>query len=274
MNELASVLAELEAPAPLTVPLVTLKPARAKAFVRLAIELVKLHGPRPIFVQNTRLRQPIGHPHFLVDIDLTELLKPAGGNSTSPASDPKQGLGASFAFQATKEHLQRLLSVVGKSEVRVYDQGDDLVFANAHTQAHLLKALLPVPSLALALPADEHRLGEEIQLQGKAGGWDDLKTYIGKARYVMLLCSAGQLEQVQVQGKAPFTLRAPSGPPLGGQKPDSVYISQHFLALAGEPALTLSMIRNEDGVWLKTYSKPNLISNITTYERLYEGRIH
>ena len=42
MNELASVLAELEAPAPAISPLITLQPARAKAFVRLAIELVKL----------------------------------------------------------------------------------------------------------------------------------------------------------------------------------------------------------------------------------------
>ncbi|MBI4805044.1 MAG: hypothetical protein HY795_07395 [Desulfovibrio sp.] len=279
MNELASVLAELEAPAPARSQLITLQPARAKAFVRLAIEVVKLHCPRPIYVQNSRLSQPIGHHGFLVDIDLGKILSPVGGEKGPSVSETGQGQGVSFAFQAIEEDLRRLLAVAGGAQVSIFDQGDELVFANAHTQARLLKAVPPSPPFTLAVPADEHRIGEEVKLQGQAKGGvrsadlADLKAYIGKSRYVTLLCCAGQLEQVQVQGKSPFTLHEASTPALEDKKPDLACVSQHFLALAGQLDLRMSLFRNEHGLWLKTSSRASLIDHLTTYECLYEGSI-
>lgn len=252
-------------------PICIFKPARYKAFVRLARQVVKLHGPRPIFIQNSRLFQAIGHPNFWVDIDLGNILEDAGSKAGAASPKGKTAIapGISFAFQATESELRGLAAIAGKSEVTVWDRGGEIVFAGAHTEAGLQKSTRPSSFLKLKLPTDEHRIGEEVVEIELA----DLRQYVGKARYVTLLGYQGQIEQVVVRGKRPYTLYAASSPTLKGQKPSFALTSQNFLDLAGEKELKLGIFRNDHGYWLKTSSRPSLINNLTTYERLCEDSV-
>jgi len=252
-------------------PICTLKPARFKAFVRLTRQLVKLHGPRPICIEKSKLFQAIGHPNFWVDIDLGNILEDAGSKAgaASPKGQTAIAPGISFGFQATESELRGLAAIAGKSEVHVWDRGGEIVFAGAHIEAGLQNSTRPSSFLKLKLPTDEHRIGEEVVEIELA----DLRQYVGKARYVTLLGYQGQIEQVVVRGKRPYTLYAASSPTLKGQKPSFALTSQNFLDLAGEKDLKLGIFRNDHGYWLKTSSRPSLINNLTTYECLYEGSV-
>jgi len=252
-------------------PICIFKPARYNAFVRLARQLVKLHGPRPICIENSRLFQPIGHLNFWVDMDLANILEGAGSKAgaASPKGKTAIAQGISFAFQATESELRGLAAIAGKSEVNVWDREGEIVFAGAHIEAGLQKSTRPSSFLKLEFPADEHKIGEEVEKIELA----DLRQYVGKARYVTLLGYQGQIEQVEVRGKRPYTLYAASIPTLKGQKPSFALTSQNFLNLAGEKDLKLGIFRNDHGYWLKTSSRPSLINNLTTYERLYEGSV-
>lgn len=266
MEQMNQQMSDVQATAPSPEPLCTLKPARFKAFVRLTRQLVKLHGPRPICIENSRLFQPIGHPNFWVEIDLCNILEDAGSKAGAASPKGKTAIapGISFAFQATTQDIDGLAGLAGKSKVDVWDLDNELLFANANTPAGLQKPARPMSFPQMNLPLDENKIGEEIAQIDLA----DLRLYVGKASYVTLLGYHGQLEQIQVPGKRPYTLYAPSGPALIGQKPDVALISQNFLDLAGELQLSLSIYQKGDVYWLKTSSRPSLINNLTTYECL------
>ena len=271
MAKAEKIKSEAQATAPSQEPLCTFKPARFKEFVRLTRQLVKLHGPRPICIENSRLFQPIGHLNFWVDIDLANILVDAGSKAGAASPKGKTAIdqGISFAFQATESELRGLAAIAGKSKVNVWDRGGEIVFAGAHVEAGLQNSTRPSSFLKLKLPTDEHRIGEEVVEIELA----DLRQYVGKARYVTLLGYQGQIEQVVVRGKRPYTLYAASSPTLKGQKPSFALTSQNFLDLAGEKDLKLGIFRNDHGYWLKTSSRPSLINNLTTYECLYEGSV-
>ena len=101
-----------------------------------------------------------------------------------------------------------------------------------------------------------------------------LLKFVGKAQLVNLLCFRGQLERIVPRGKQAYTLCAASLETLSGQQSDAVFVSSHFLSLAGKLELTLSLWRNEEGVWLKTSSRSNMVNALTTYELLHEGTIN
>ena len=262
--------AEAQATAHFPAPLCTLKPARFKALARLMQQLVKINGPRPIDIRNSRLIQPIGHVNFWVDIDLGNILAEADTTEKSPpAKDVSSDKAVSFSFQATDSDLRGLLSMAGKTSVTVYDHGDELVFVGAHTQARLLKPAQPALSLVANLPTDKQRIGEEVTDIDLG----DLKSYAAKTKFIALLCYEGQIEQVVARGKRPYTLHQPTSEALKNRDPELVFTSQGFLALAGELELSLGIYRNDLGYWLKTSSRPSMINNLTTYERLYVGRV-
>lgn len=264
-----TVLAEILAPPPIALPLCTLEPARFKAFVRLACQLVKLHGSRPISIKNSRLLQAIDQPTFLVDIDLRNYL-PAAGSAADPDDDDANP-GVSFNFQATDEEIVQLKDLVGESAtIDVYDRGDWLFFSDGQQDVPLWKPAQPVPPLAVALPTDAERIGEEILIKSRAV----LQKYVGRSGYVTLLAYADQLEKIKVPGKQPRALVVSAGGMFPVDRAHELALtSQKFLALAGDLDLSLGIYRNDRGYWLKTSSRPSMVNNLTTYELLYAGRV-
>jgi len=264
-----TVLAEILSPLPIEQPLCTLEPARFKAFVRLACQLVKLHGPHPISIKNSRLLQAIGQPTFLVNIDLGNYLPAA--NSAPDPDDDDATQGISFDFQATAGEIAQLKDLVGESAtIDVYDRGDGLVFSDGQQNVSLWKPARPVPPLAVTLPTAPELIGEEVRIKKLAV----LKNYVGKNGYVTLLAYADQLEKIVVSGKQPRALAAASGGMFPVDRAHELALtSQKFLALAGDLELSLGIYRNDRGYWLKTSSKPSMVNNLTTYELLCEGRI-
>lgn len=262
-------LAEILAPPPIALPLCKLDPARFKAFAKLMENLVKLHGPHPISIKNSRLLQAIGQPTFLVDIDLRNYLSAADSNAETDDDDANPG--ASFDFQATAEEIVQLKDLVGESAaIDVYDRGDWLFFSDGQQDVPLWKPAQPVPPLAVALPTDAERIGEEILIKSRAV----LQKYIGKSDYVTLLAYAGQLEKIKVPGKQPRALAAAAGGMFQVDRAHELALtSQKFLALAGDLDLSLGIYRNDRGYWLKTSSQPSMVNNLTTYELLYAGRV-
>ena len=262
-------LAKILAPPPIALPLCKLDPARFKAFAKLMENLVKLHGPRPISIKNSRLLQAIGQPTFLVDIDLRNYL-PAAGSAADPDDDDANP-GVSFDFQATAEEIVQLKDLVGESAtIDVYDRGDWLVFSDGQQDVPLWKPAQPVPPLAVTLPTDAERIGEEVLIESRAV----LKKYVGKSGFVSLLVYADQLEKVVVPGKQPRALVVSAGGMFPVDRAHELALtSQKFLALVGDLELSLGIYRNDRGYWLKTSSKPSMVNNLTTYELLYAGRV-
>ena len=249
-------------------PICVFQPARYKAFVRLARQVAKLHGPRPIYIQNSRLIQPIGHPYFWADIDLGNILTPPAIEADPADQDYASSVsGVDLSFQANERDLRQLPAFVGTELVTVYDEGDELVFVGDHTEGRLFQPARPGALPAANLPTDEDRVGETVLIKDLS----DLKKYVGKDKYITLRCINGQLEQVSVRGNRPYTLHKDSVLCLKGCNPDLVLTSQNFLALAGELELSLGIYRKDDCYWLKTSSRPSLINNLTTYECLFVG---
>lgn len=268
-----TVLAEILAPPPIALPLCTLEPGRFKALARLMHELVKLHGPRPISIKNSRLRQAVGLRTFLVDIDLGNYLSAADSNADpddkADSDDAQQGI--SFDFQATAEEIVQLKDLIEKSAtIDVYDRGDWLFFSDGQQDVPLWKPAQPVPPLAVTLPTDAERIGEEVLIKDRAV----LKKYVGKSGFVSLLAYADQLEKVVVPEKQPRALVAATGGMFQVDRSQELALtSQKFLALAGDLELSLGIYRNDLGYWLKTSSRPSMVKNLTTYELLYVGRV-
>jgi len=251
-------------------PLCILKPARYKAFVRLARQMVQLHGPRPIHIENSRITQQLGHEFFWADIDLGILLTPPTDKNNPSATDNiVDTQGVSFSIQATERDLRQLPAFTGTDLITVYGEGSELVFSDEHTKGRLFQPAPGVIHSAAQLPTGDNRLGEEVKIDDRSA----LSSYVAKAGFVVLCCYEGQLEQISVRGKHPYTLHKNSAPCLKGRSPDLVLTSQNFLALAGGLELSLGIYRNAAGYWLKTSSKPSLINNLTTWECLYEGRV-
>lgn len=251
-------------------PLCTIAPARFKAFVGLTRQLVELQGPRPIYVDNARLLQPIGSPHFWVDIDFANILQPAEVSVPIGAQPgEKSELGVSFGFLASAKEIGNLTDLVGKCEVTLHDHGTDLVFSNGYTEVRIMKPTPQEPTASVALPTEDDRLGEEVVVDDR----DAVKRYVSKSGFVFLLSFAGQLEQVEVRGKRPCNLRKPTFMSLGGRSPDLSLTSSNFLTLAGKLDLSLGIYRNTHGYWLRTSSKPSMVNNLTTYELLYVGSV-
>jgi len=251
-------------------PLCILKPARYKAFVRLARQMVQLHGPLPIHIENSRITQQLGHEFFWADIDLGILLTPpTDKNNPSATGNIVDTQGVSFRFEATECDLRQLPACAETDLVTVYGEGDELVFSDGHTKGRLFQPAPGVIHSAAHLPTDENRLGEEVKIDDRSA----LSSYTAKAGFVVLRCYEGQLEQISVRGKHPYTLHKNSAPCLKGRSPDLVLTSQNFLALAGRLELSLGIYRNDRGYWLKTSSKPSMVKNLTTYELLCEGRV-
>ncbi|NDY58295.1 hypothetical protein G3N56_16300 [Desulfovibrio sulfodismutans] len=251
-------------------PLCTIAPARYKAFVGLTRQLVELHGPRPIYADNSRIVQAIGTPHFWVDIDLANILLPAKksipvGVQPVGTSDP----GVSFGFLASAKDIDNLASLAGKSEIEIHDLGTELVFTNGYTKAQLTKPTPQEPTASVTLPSEKDKLGEEVEVDDL----DAIKRYVAKTRFVFLMCFSRQFEQVEIRGKNPYYLHKPSFTSLADRSPDLMLTSSNFLALAGKLGLSFGVYRNVHGYWLRTSSKPNMINNLTTYELLYEGRV-
>ncbi len=245
----------------------SMKPARFKAFTRLVREMVKLHGPHPIQFVNGRVAQPIGHGIFIVDLDMSNLLGKNDGEQdfASPTSD-----GFSGNFIACNTHLRELSGVVGAELVEVHDHDGVILFSNGHTEGFLYKSSQVAPHLPAPILKDATRLGEEV----KDLELRDLKAFVGKNRLVSLHCFSGQLEQIAIRAKRPYTFHAASQPCLLGRKPDATtYTAQHFLALAGKLELSLSLWSNARGIWLKTHSRSNMVNGLDTYELLYEGSL-
>ena len=251
-------------------PVCIIKSARYRAFVRLTRQVIKLHGPRPIQIQNSRIFQPLGHRFFWADIDLANILTPPAAEDNSSATDAEVGThGVSFCLQATESDLRQLPAFVGAERIAVYGEGHELVFSNDQTGGHLFRPTPGVIHSAAHLPTDDNRIGEEVKIDDRSA----LSSYVAKTGFVSLCCYKGQLEQISVRGKHPYTLHKNSAPWLKGRRPDLVLTSQNFLALAGGLELSLGIYRNAAGYWLKTSSKPSLINNLTTWECLYEGRV-
>jgi len=245
-------------------PIYTFKPARFKGFVDILKPVVKLHGPKPIRIENARLAQHIGHENFLVEMDLTNLLV---GEQVSEKDAANTAV--NLDFMASGEHLKKLSAITGKGAVEVYDQGDALLFTNGHIEARLLKALSPVSCRPAPILPDVQQVGEMVQ-DVELG---DLKAYRGTIKFVSLLCYGEQIEQIMVSGNPPYTLHPSSRQFLGGRQPDQVFTSQYFLALAGKLDLSMGICKNERGYWLKTSSRPKMVNALTTYELLHHGKI-
>lgn len=245
-------------------PLYCFTPARFKGFVQIFRRVIKIHGPSPVRIDNGRMAQPIGNKHFLVEMDLKNILI---GEQAS--EDDALTMPASLDFIACEKHFKELSAITGKGAVEVYDQGDTLLFTDGHIEARLSKPFSPAPHLPTPIISDAQEFGEMVRDVEISG----LNKYRGKSKYVSLLCYGEQLEQVAAPGKHPYTLHRASKGTLAGRQPDHVFTSQHFLALAGKLELSLTIYRNELGFWLKTSSRPGLINALTTYELLYQGKI-
>ena len=251
-------------------PVCIFKPARYKAFVRVARQMAKLHGPRPIQIQDSRIFQPLGHRFFWADIDLANILTPPAVEDNSSAKDAEVDMhGVSFRIQVTERDLRQLPAFAGAEWITVSGDGGELVFSDDHTEGRLFQPAPGVIHSAAHLPTDDDRIGEDVLIADRSA----LASYAAKAGFVTLRCFKGQLEQVSVRGKPPYTLHKNSAPWLKGRSPDLVLTSQNFLALAGGLELSLGIYHNDAGYWLKTSSKPSLINNLTTWECLYEGRV-
>ena len=267
-----TVLAVIPAPPRIELPLCTINPARFKAFAKLMENLVKLHGPRPIAIRNSRLLQAIGQPTFLVDIDLGNILVAAKSDTESDdeTKSDEANSGLSFDFQATANEVKQLKDLIGKPPVNVYDRGNRLVFSDGQQEVPLWKPSLPVPPLTTTLPTDDQRIGEDVVIEDRSA----LHKYCGKCNYVSLLVYADQLEKVVVPGKQPRALAVSAGGIFQvDRSQELVLTSQNFLALAGDLELTVGIYRNDLGYWLKTSSKPSMVNNLTTYELMYAGRV-
>ena len=264
--------AEILAPPPIQELLCTMNPARFKACVRLACQLVKLHAPRPIAIRNSRLLQYIGLSNFWVDIDLGNILVAAKTDTErdDETESDDANLGVSFDFQATTKEVTQLQDLIGKPPVNVYDRGNQLVFSDGQQDVPLWKPPLPVPPLTTTLPTDDQRIGEDVVIEDRSA----LHKYCGKCNYVSLLVYADQLEKVVVPGTQPRALAVSAGGIFQvDRSQELVLTSQNFLALAGDLELTVGIYRNDLGYWLKTSSKPSMVNNLTTYELMYAGRV-
>ena len=235
--------------------LCTIAPARLKAFVRLLRMVIKIHGPQPLNFQDGCLTQAIGGSNFVVELDARNFF-----------STPK---GFTASIIATEHHLQQL-SFITSSDAKIYDKEDELLFCGSHTAGTLLKSSHAVPLVETPFLQDAQKFGEDVQIADPGG----LLKFVGKAQLVNMLCFRGQLEQIIPRGKQPYTLCAASLETLSGQQPDAMFASSRFLSLAGKLELTLSLWRNEEGVWLKTSSRSNMVNALTTYELLHEGTVN
>ena len=235
--------------------LCTIAPARLKAFVRLLKMIVKIHGPQPLHFQDGCLTQTIGGNNFVVELDAKNFF-----------SNPK---GFTVSIIATNHHLQQL-SFITSSDAKIYDREDELFFCGSHTAGTLLKSSHAAPLVETPFLQGAQKLGEDVRVEDPSG----LLKFVGKAQLVNLLCFRGQLERIVPRGKQAYTLCAASLETLSGQQSDAVFVSSHFLSLAGKLEMTLSLWRNEEGVWLKTSSRSNMVNALTTYELLHEGTIN
>ena len=235
--------------------LCTIAPARLKAFVRLLKMIVKIHGPQPLNFQEGCLRQAIGSNNFVVELDVRNFF-----------SNPK---GFTASIIATEHHIKQLSSITS-SDAKIYDKEDDLLFCGSHTAGALMKSSHAAPLVEIPFLPGAQKLGEDVRVVDPGG----LLRFVGKAQLVNLLSFRGQFEQIIPRGKQPYTLCPASLETLSGQQPDAVFVSSHFLSLAGRLELTLSLWRSGDGVWLKTASRSNMVNALTTYELLHEGIIN
>lgn len=237
---------------------VCIKPARFKAFVRLLRDLVKLHGPRPIRIENSRISQWVGSANYYLDVDMSNLL----------VADGEQGSGAPISFQLVflPEDIKDLSTLVGAS-VELREYGSSYGFVSENYEVRIQKAPDLSQGAVLTFPEAVETVGEAVA----DVNWAGLKAYVAKSRLAMLCCFEDQLEMIRVPGKLPFLLNPSSRIALEGKSPNAVFSSQHFLALAGELELTLCLLRTGESYWLKTSSKPSLINNLTSYECLYSG---
>ena len=239
-------------------------PARFKSMLALFKDLNKLHGPRPVRVENNRICQPIGHANFVVEADLATMLK--SGATSKGAKTPS---GVSLDLQLSKNDIIALKNLAGGKEVTVDDDGPCLTFANGHMEVSIAKPALPAQLLSLPFIDETCRVGELV-LDADLGA---MKTYAGNKGFATLLCHGDQLEQIVVRGKSPYTINKFASSTLRNRKPDLALSGQHFLALAGKHSLSLGIYRNERGFWLKTFSKPRLMDGMTTWELLHQGAI-
>ena len=256
MNKIEDELAALETSQKGSV-VCTMPPARFKSMLALFKDLNKLHGPRPVRVENNRICQPIGHANFVVQADLATMLKGT------------ESLGVSLDLQLCKDDLNALKNLSGGGVVKVYHDGQRLIFANDHMEVSVANPALPAQSLSFPFIDETCRVGELVLDVDLAA----MKTYAGKKGFVTLLCHGDQLEQIVVRGKSLYTINASARSALKNRKPNLALSGQHFLALAGRHSLSLGIYRNERGYWLKTFSKPRLMDGMTTWELLHQGAI-
>jgi len=256
MNKIEDELAALETSQKGSV-VFTMPPARFKSMLALFKDLNKLHGPRPVRVENNRICQPIGHANFVVQANLATMLKGA------------EPLGVSLDLQLCKDDLNALKNLSGGGVVKVCHDDQRLIFSNDHMEVCVAKPALPAQSLPLPFIDESNRVGEQVLDADLAS----LKAYAGKKGFVTLLCHGDQLEQIVVRGKSPYTINESARSALKNRKPNLALSGQHFLALAGKHSLSLGIYRNERGYWLKTFSKPRLMDGMATWELLHQGAI-
>ncbi len=246
-------------------PLCTMKSARFKAFIQLIRQITKLNGPLPIRISDSRICQAIGHDNYVVDIDLSNFF-----DSNAPIKDSVPYKGINFTLQPSGSDLKRLSGLFG-DHVQVYDNGDALIFTTFRTQEQLYQPKTLIPHLISPSIPESKRIGEEVTSQDLALA--TLKNYVPRNEIVFLCCYDGQLEQVKVQGKNPYTFHPTALAALKGRESDKIFISQHFLALAGKLELSLGIYANARGYWLKTSSRNNMVKRLTTWELLCEGTV-
>ncbi len=237
---------------------VCIKPAKFKALVRLLRDLVKLHGPRPIRIENSRISQWVGSANYYLDVDMSNLLDVDGEQGSR--------VPISLQFVLLPEDIKALTGLVGGS-VELREHANSYAFASEHFEVHLQKAPGLGQGAILTFPHGVEDVGEAVA----SVNWAALKQYVGNKRTVTLYTYSEQLEMIGVAGKSPFLLNPSSRLALAGQAPNAVLVSQHFLTLAGELELTLGLLRTGENFWLKTSSRPCLVNNLASYECLYSG---
>lgn len=238
----------------------TIRPAGFKALYRILEKIYKILGTYIVVLQNSKLQMEIEPRSFYLNLDMKNIL-----NDDNNTNDTESyGIDASFLI--TKQILKDLKLISGKGVVTMYQDDNFITFANGNTEAKIWKNATSHYQYAPPTFCERCKIGESV--------FDidhiNVVEYVSSASHVMLRCFNGQLEQLAILGRPPYTFDKNSQHLLRTQTPDLVLCSKYFLTLAGKLELTLSLQRNESGYWLVTTSRSEMAKSVTTIEHLFE----
>ncbi len=190
-----------------------------------------------LIIKDSKIDQPLTDTNTFLQADL------------SPIIGPGQNL---YLF-LNKKNLNELGKMAGKTWIS-YDQSNNRYCFRTEFQEGFLPAMELDDNDHIQLcPQFENQdyIGNTVKIENLS----DIKAYIGKNSTPMLIVYSKQLEQVYVQKKnSPYTFKSTGAGSLVGKKPDMILICENFLRISQDPT-TLSLARNDQGIWLITKMK-------------------